>query len=496
MRFSLSLRFLSPSRLLLLALCTAILASGCSRDANRQRSLQLAECRLPNLANSVQCGTLEVPEDRGNPEGRKIKIFVAVLPANTLTPKSDPLVILAGGPGQGASHLGPFAARLTDLRRTRDIVLIDQRGTGRSSPLVCDSFKDLEAEVLDADPVPRAAACARQLQEQGIDPAQYTTTSFIADLEAMRDALGYPQLNLWGGSYGSRVAQEYLRRFPDRVRTVVLDGVAPPAMTITLDVWRTREAALTAVWEACAQSAQCRKAHPDPPATLAKIGESLAHDNRAVALIDPRTGQSKTIPLTFNAVLSALQPLTYIPELSVLLPELLERAAHGDYGPLFATIQSVTANLSEQMNAALHYSVTCTEDSPRISPDTQTRGLADLPTRAVALKIINVCSVWPRGTTRADFGDPVASDKPVLMLSGGSDPVTPPAYGAEVAKTFPNSLHIVAPGYGHIVSPHVCGPRLIAAFVEAASFAQLPRTCVRYFESSVPPPPWPTRLAP
>lgn len=496
MVFSLPLHWLPPARRQLLVLGSALLVGGCSPDANRQRDLQLAECRLPNLANAAQCGELEVPEDRSKPQGRKIKIFVAVLPANTLTPKPDPFVILAGGPGQGASHLGPFAARLTDLRRTRDVVLIDQRGTGRSSPLTCDAFKDLEDEVLDTDPAPRAAACVRQLQQQGIDLAQYTTTSFIADLEAMRNALGYARMNLWGGSYGSRVAQEYLRRFPDRVRVVVLDGVAPPAMTISLDVWRTRAAALANVWQACAQSSACRSAHPDPAATLAKIGQSLAHEGRDVDLIDPRTGQRKTMPITFDAVLAALQPLTYLPELAVLLPELLERAARGDYGPLLATLQSVTGNLSEQMNAALHYSVTCAEDVPRISPDAQTRGLADLPARAIALKIIKVCSVWPRGTMPSDFGDPVGSDKPVLVLSGGTDPVTPPAYGAEVAKSFPNSLHIVAPGYGHIVSPHVCGPRLLAAFVEAAGFAQLPQACIRYFESSVPPPPWPNRLAP
>ena len=495
MRISLPWHFVPAARVPLLILCTALLVGSCGNDATGQRDLQLAECRLPHLANFAQCGELEVPEDRGKPQGRRIKIFVAVLPANTLSPKTDPFVILAGGPGQSASHLGPFATRLTELRRTRDIVLIDQRGTGRSSPLVCDAFKNLD-EVLDADPVPRAAACARQLREQGIDPAQYTTTSFIADLDAMRHALGYARMNLWGGSYGSRVAQEYLRRFPERVRTVVLDGVAPPAMTISLDVWRTRAAALTAVWQQCVQAAECRKAHPDPAATLAEIGKSLANSRRDVELIDPRTGQPRTLPVTFDAVLSALQPLTYIPELSVLLPELLDRAARGDYGPLFATIQSFSSNLTEQMNAALHFSVTCAEDVPRISPDAQARGLADLPTRAVALRTIDVCRVWPRGTMPAEFGDPVRSDKPILMLSGGADPVTPPAYGALVAKSFPNSRHIVAPGYGHIVSPHVCGPRLIAAFVEAAGFAQLPQTCVRYFESSVPPPPWPNQLAP
>ena len=207
----------------------ALALAGCGGDARPRSTIALAECRLPKLPLAAQCGTLEVPENRDQPDGRKISLAIAVLPANTLHPRADPLFILAGGPGQAASFLGPFAAALTGVRKDRDIVLVDQRGTGRSSPLVCAAFKPDRRPAdaaLDFDPGPKAAACARELAAQGIDAAQYTTAAWVADLDAVRAALGYARINLWGGSYGTRVAQEYLRRHPDRVRSVVLDGVA------------------------------------------------------------------------------------------------------------------------------------------------------------------------------------------------------------------------------------------------------------------------------
>jgi len=350
--------------------------------------------------------------------------------------------------------------------------------------------------VPDIDPVPRARQCVDQLRAQGVDAAQYTTTAWIADLEAVREALGYATWNLWGGSYGTRVAQEYLRRHPDRVRTAILDGVAPPSMVITLDVWRTREDTLRQVFRACADAAACRAAHPDVAATLRAIARDLGPDGRQVEYIDPRTGKATQMRITFDIVLGLLQPLTYAPELSSLLPEMLALAAAGEYGPLFASTQSMTANLAEQMNAALHYSVTCAEDVPRITPALEAGTLDGLPTRSLAVNAIAVCKVWPRGTVPPDFTTPLASDKPVLLLSGGMDPVTPPAYAAKVAKTLPNSRQIVAAGYGHIVSPAACGPRLIANFVEHADVARLPESCVKYFETSVPPLLWPDRLEP
>jgi pimeloyl-ACP methyl ester carboxylesterase len=478
------------------ALLVSLLIAGCGNDGGRQRSLTLTPCRLPNLATMAQCGELNVPEDRAKADGRSIRIFAAVLPANTVSPKDDPLLILAGGPGQAASQLAPFAARLTELRRTRDIVIIDQRGTGRSSPLTCAAFKPDENETFEIDLVPRARACVDQLKAQGIDPAQYTTAAWIADLEVMRATLGYTQWNLWGGSYGTRVAQEYVRRHPERVRTLTLDGVVPPGMIVTLDVWRTREAALEAIIAMCGASRACTAAHPDLDATLARIAEALGPEGRDVELIDPRTGATTRQRVTFDIVLGGLQPLLYAPEFATMLPEMLALLEKGDFGPLFSASLSLTGNFAEQLNTALHLSVACTEDAPRIKPEEAAAATTQLRTRNLAQNLLAVCAIWPRGSTPADFAQPVKSNHPALLLSGGMDPVTPPAYGTAVARDLNNSRHVIAPGYGHIVSPHACGPRLVAAFVDAAGFTQLPERCVTYFEKSVPPPLWAGRLEP
>jgi pimeloyl-ACP methyl ester carboxylesterase len=430
------------------------------------------------------------------PEGRRIGIAVATLPANTLNPKPDPLFILAGGPGQAASQLGVFAAQLAGVRKDRDIVLVDPRGTGRSAPLECAALKpqDSLALVLDIDPVESAAACARELAARGVDASQYTTAAWVADLDAVRAAMGYRQINLWGGSYGTRVAQEYVRRHPDRVRSMVLDGVAPPSMRISLDVWPTRDAALSALIDACAAAAACRAAHPDLAATLASIQASLGATGREIAYADPRTGESRSVRITYDHVLAALQPFTYSPELRALLPEVIARAAAGDFAPLFATVDLVTADLAEQLNTALHYSVTCAEDVPRVTGADAEHRLANVRTATLARRGLAMCDVWPKGTAPADAFLPLRSSVPTLLLSGGLDPVTPPDYGDMVAKSLPNSRHVVAKGYGHIVSPHGCGPQLIASFIDDPTFAKLRQDCVEHFAGSAAPALWPDRL--
>jgi pimeloyl-ACP methyl ester carboxylesterase len=475
-------------------LCAAALAACSERPANPRR-VALGECRLPKVAQAAQCGHVDVPENRSSPNGRTLSIFVAVLPANTLSPAPDPLVIVAGGPGQAASSLGAFARQLTDVRRTRDIVLVDQRGTGRSSPLDCAAFAPDEHAEFDSDPVPKATLCAAQLAAKGVDASQYTTSAFVADLDDVRAALGYARWNVWGGSYGTRVAQEYLRRHPDRVRSMVLDGVAPPALRIAFDVWPTRDHAIDRVIAACQGSPSCAQAHP----ALDTIFDDLQRDlagGRTVALTDPRTGATRDIRIDFDNIVAALQPLTYAPEVATLVPELLALARHHEYAPLLAASLTVVGDLPYAFSPALYYSVTCAEDIPRVTPAERANGVADPRVRHLAALSIAVCDHWPKGTYPADFASPVQSDVPVLLLSGGLDPVTPPEYAAEVAKHLPNSRQIVARGFGHIVSPNACAPRLIAAFVDAAGFAQLPESCVNFFAQSTPPPPWPDRLAP
>jgi pimeloyl-ACP methyl ester carboxylesterase len=464
-------------------LAAAVLAQACSDSRAVAGTVSFTACHLRHLAQAAQCTSVRVPEDRSQPGGRSLDLFVAVLPANTADPRPDPLVILAGGPGQAASALAPLAQRLREVRRMRAIVLVDQRGTGRSAPLDCRAFAPDERVDLDLDPGPKARACLAELRERGVDPAQYTTTAFVADLEAVRAALGYPALNLWGGSYGTRVAQEYLRRHPDRVRSVVLDGVAPPSLAITLDAWQSRQAALEAALAACAADRACATALPDPPGALANLEHALATPRR-VTFTDPRTGADVTLDLTFDQALAALQPLTYAPEFTSLLPQILGRAVAGDYGPLAAASVAFASDSAEQMNAALHFSVTCAEDVPRTGalPQPARRG------QALAAQAIAVCNDWPHQPPPADFATPVTSNVPVLLLSGGLDPVTPPRYAEIVAQTLPRHRHIVAPGLGHIVTPHACAPQLVARFVEDAGFERLPAPCVAFLEATVRPP--------
>ena len=475
---------------LLLAPLLALLLASCGGHGGERR-LALHECRLPKFPTAAQCGTLEVAEDRSRPEGRHIGIGVVLFPANTLDPRPDPLFLIPGGPGQSVDALASLVGAFADVRRKRDLVLVDPRGTGRSAPLECaalkerdpfDELTDLEA----ANSAPRR--CLAELTAQGkVDLTQYTTSAVVADLDAVRVALGYARINLWGGSYGTRVAQEYLRRHPEQVRSVVLDGVAPPALNISIDLWPSREAALADVLAACAADTVCHEAYPDLRATLERIRERLGA-RRRIAVGDPRTGRVHEIALSFDTVVGALQALTYSPELSSVIPPLLARADAGDFAPLLAAGLLFAADLSRTMNLALQYTVICTEEAPRATSDAAERAFAGLLAPALARRYRAACEGWPRAALPADFNAPLVSDKPVLLLSGGLDPVTAPALGELVARTLSNSRHVVATGYGHIVSLHACAPQLIEKFVDEAGFRSLPQSCLDYFAASRRPP--------
>jgi pimeloyl-ACP methyl ester carboxylesterase len=407
-------------------------------------------------------------------------------------------VILAGGPGQAASELAAFAARLVEVRRTRDIVLVDQRGTGRSSPLRCAAYSEdgLKEAMLETDPRPRAQDCADDLARQGVDASRYTTAAFVADLEAVREALGAPRWNLWGGSYGTRVALAYLRSHPERTRTVTLDGVAPPDMIISLDVWTSRERALEALFERCAAAPACHAALPDLAAMLDAIGRSLGTTPRKVAIVDPSTGEAREVPASVDTVIGLLQPLLYSPDTAALIPALLARARDGDLSPLLASASAFTGDLVNQMYIPLHYSVTCAEDVPRVGLALREQTLAGKRSARLARLALAICDAWPRRTAPIEALAPVTSEVPALILSGGLDPVTPPANGAQVARSLSHHRHVVAPGYGHVVSPHACAPRLVAAFVAEGGFATLPEDCVRQLETSTPPALWTGLLGP
>ena len=472
------------------------LVAGCAAPSDtglRRGAITLTECRLKDLPSAAWCGEWTVPENHDLPEGRQIKLHVAVLPAYVRARAPDPLLLLAGGPGQAASDLGKLALVFDAVRRARDIVLIDQRGTGRSHPFACKTLDTLDpvAAMMQVAPDPaKLRECAVAFDG---DPRQYTTPAFVRDLEAVRAALGVEQVNLWGGSYGSRVALAYLRAHPDRIRSAIVDGVAPTSMRILFEALTNGEAQLARTILDCGANAACNAAYPRLNSDWKKLAQDYASE-RQVTIVHPRTGIPKSMAVDFLAIDGALRTLLYSAEYSALIPELITRATAGDLAPLFAAALRIVGDLGQGMNMGLQLSVVCAEDGARLDSGDVARTRAH-PIVATVLERINLaCNAWPRGAVLPAFHRPTASDRPVLIFSGGLDPVTPAANGELVAQTLGQATHIVAPGYAHLVSPFGCAPKLVARFIDDGGAAHLPEDCKNALRASVRPPYFVSRL--
>ena len=464
----------------MLCACAALaLVAGCSRTQEAPAgSIKLQSCRLPGVEIAARCGSYEVWEDREAKKGRRIRLDLAVIPAKLRAREADPIVVLAGGPGQGAVSLAsqvlPLFARLNDAR---DIVFVDQRGTGNSNPLDCEDDDDAPLQSLFEDTLPEPLV-ARCLATLDADPRLYVTSIAVEDLDEVLAALGYGRINLWGGSYGTRVALEYLRRHGNRVRAAVLDGVAPSTMKLPLSFVADGDAALTRLIEACDAEALCKRTYPRLRETIASLRGQLARRAARVAIQDPRTGERETISVNENVFLSGLFRPLYVAELASLLPFGISAAADGDFNPLLAQNLEFADDVAENLSLGMHLSVICAEDVPRITDADLAALDASFFGRALVDNFIRACAIWPHGKVPADFYEPVRSEVPVLILSGGIDPATPPRHGAQVAATLPNAKHLVAPQIGHGVSMHGCAPRLIETFMKTADARAIDGKCL------------------
>ncbi|MFN0166160.1 MAG: alpha/beta hydrolase [Bryobacteraceae bacterium] len=451
--------------------------TGCG--ANRISALdRLKPCTLEEGPAEGYCGSLEVYENRAAHSGRKIKLKIVVLPALRRKALPDPLFALAGGPGQGAAKSAKFFQNgFQRLQEERDIVLVDQRGTGDSNPLNCepaDADQD-DLSKLDRVPVERFRKCLDKFQA---DPRFYTTTLAMDDLDDVRRYLGYGQINLWGGSYGTRAALVYLKQHPDAVRTVILDGVAPPDMRLPLYVARDSQRAFDLLAKACAEDKDCQSRFPDLGGKINAVLARLEREKPKVRITHPRTGERVEAPLTRQVAALVVFGALYSPQQSALLPRIIEDAAAGDFQTLFALATSAEG-AAGMMSEGMFLSVVCTEDMPRIS-----RGevLAETSGRFVGDAMFRLrmkpCEFWPKGDLPESFYQPVVSGKPVLILSGGLDPVTPPEWGEHVAKQLKNSRHIVVPAAGHGTSTLGCVPVLLKRFLNEANGSRLDASCV------------------
>lgn len=461
------------------AAAAVLAAAACAPDRPPGRdTLALAPCRLPGVDPQARCGTHEVFEDRAAQSGRRIRLNVAVVPARNRAHEPDPIVVLAGGPGQGAVSLAaqvmPLFARLND---TRDVVFVDQRGTGGSHPLDCapDEPQPLQALFEDAVPERLVRECLERLEA---DPRLYVTPLAVADLEEVLAGLGYGRVNLWGGSYGTRVALEYIRRHGKRVRTATLDGAAPATMKLPLSFVADGEAALKKLLDACDAQPLCRSTYPQLRASIAALRSDLSRRPLRASIQDPRTGVRESVQVNENVFLSGLFRPLYVAETASLLPYGVAAAASGDFNPLLAQNLEFSTEISENLALGMHLSVVCTEDVARISPDELDMLDASFFGRALVDDFVRACSIWPRGELPPDYYDPVVSDVPVLVLSGGIDPATPPRHGEAVVKSLANARHLVAPHLGHGVSLRACAPRLVETFIRKADPRALDGRCL------------------
>lgn len=473
--------------LLLFLLGLAMLAplvAGAQQRGENPATLALEDCNIDGSGGyaslAARCGYLTVAENPDAPEGRSIRLFVAVIPSQSSEPPNDAFTFLAGGPGQAAStSFVDLRHAFERLRRDRDIVLVDQRGTGRSAPMDC-----AQDEVLIGSDAPEEqllVALRECLSALEADPRFYTTSVAVDDLERVREALGYQQFNVYGGSYGTRVGLHYLRKYPDSVRTLVLDGVVPADLNLGPDIALMAQRALESMFSRCAGSTACSETFGDVQEDFAALSAALRAQPVSIRMPDPVSGALRDVTLDYMRFAIATRLLSYSPDSVALMPLLLHegnRNAHLE--PLAAQALMIENSLSEALSFGMHNSVVCTEDVPFYQSadiDLDRIKATYLGDSQLAL-LRSICEVWPAGIIDENFKAPVRSDLPVLLLSGSADPITPPAYAERAAESLANHLHLVGQDMGHILAPLGCVPRLIARYVDEASLENVAGECV------------------
>jgi len=461
--------------LALLALPTTALALP---DSNQ---IGFSNCTLAlpgtNLTANARCGSFDVAENPAEPDGRKITLNIAVAPATGKTTEPDPVFFFAGGPGQAASEtwvmLQPV---LNKIRKSRDIVMIDQRGTGKSNKLACESDieEDLNQEI-DLDLIrTETEKCLAALDG---DPHFYTTTIAMGDYDLVRRAMGYEQINIMGVSYGTRAAQVYLRLFPETVRTVTLDSVVPMQLALGQEHAPMLDHSVEKVFEDCAKDQTCNSLFPHQAEELNALFRQLRDEPRQITITNPVSGEPQLMRLTADTLAVAIRFLSYASETQALIPLLVHEAlTSGDLSRLAGQAILVMTGLNEMLAKGMELSVLCSEDYPFMdfSADYSDNLMGNIFLEIISLQ----CKVWPHDAAPDGFHQPVVSDLPVLLMSGERDPVTPPLYAAKTAETFPNSLSLVARGQAHSVMKNICLRDITTEFINNGSVENLDTACV------------------
>lgn len=462
----------------------------CAAQAERYGAIDFEPCRLGahNAQLTVQalCGVLSVPEKRNDPSGRQIDLAVAWIRAAHADPQADPLIFIAGGPGQSALDSYPLIHHaLAGVRTDHSIVLMDQRGTGQSNPLGCNSELGnndaLSIAIDDTDLKRLLDSCLASLRAHA-DPRFYTTTDAVADLEDFRTALGSPPWNMLGVSYGTRVIQQFAKTFPNAVRTMILDGVVPNAVLLGSDHARFLDSTLDHYFSACTDADTCSALSHSNRARLHAITERLKTQAVTVRFRHAISGQWQEQRINHEQVGLVMRLFAYQPTTAALLPLLLTQMEQGQFETIAALSHMQGDSLNNAMALAMSLAVSCTEDARELT--THTVDAHSVMGEHFVAQLKRICTQWPTGDMPKDFHQPLQSDLPTLLLSGEYDPVTPPAYGDLVARSLSHSTHLIVPGQGHSVSGVGCVPKLIAQFINTTEGDKLDTSCIAQRQSA------------
>jgi pimeloyl-ACP methyl ester carboxylesterase len=449
------------------------------------QALELEDCRISigpgHPGTKARCGTMLRPENPADPESPDIELRIAVVPALNLTPEPDPFVPIAGGPGQGSVEFYlQIRSALEGVRRNRDILLVDQRGTGESARMDCPIDDDallFETELAVEDTLDYMQACLDELPH---DPRYFTTSVAVTDLEAIREALGYSQLNLYGVSYGSRVAQHFARRYPDAVRTVVIDGVVPPQIALGPEIATESQKAVDNILARCAADPACSEAFPDIETTFDEVVRQLREAPVEVTVPHPNTGRLQDVKFGSGQFAGAVRLLVYNPNTIALLPLFIHEAGQGNFAPLASQFMLTAISMRDALAIGMHNAVMCTEDVPFLDPSAiDYEAIAASYMGTFQLETLEaMCSIWPAGPIDPEFKTPLDTNIPFLLLSGDADPITPPRYAEMAAAQLGNATHLIGKHQGHGQIVVGCTGRIVRDFVDSADPAGLDTDCM------------------
>ncbi|MEO6172943.1 MAG: alpha/beta hydrolase [Arenimonas sp.] len=478
---------MKPYTFISFSLCLALSLGSATAEASKLGQLDFKPCSLPlpqtSVTVSAQCTSLRVAENPADPKGRQIELALAWLPAKG-DAQPDPVFMIAGGPGQSALESYPsLHPAFADVIKKRNIVLVDQRGTGKSHPLICKDASGknaiAEEETMSSMDLNQAKLFAKKCADElgkTSDPRFYSTGYAIGDLELVRGKIGAEKINLYGISYGTRVAQQYAKRYPQHTRTIVLDGVVPNSLVLGAEHSINLENALNLQFARCTADKICHQRFGNPRQSLDALRARLEKAPMLVNYNDPMSGEAKHDKLDSGSLSMVARMYAYSPLTASMLPLLLTQASQGNGGPLLAQAQMMNQSLGDAITAGMQLSVVCSEDVEELKENATSKNTLIGNSMISFMKA--QCEAWPHSKRAADFRTPLKGNVPVLLLSGEFDPVTPPRYGAAVAKFLPNSKHVIVKGQGHNVMPVGCGPKIFARFIDSADAKKLDTHCL------------------